>query len=354
MRSLLGRVTLGDYLGPAAAGTGIRGAAAELADALEVPVAGANGGVAVPWRLMIPEGGVEQRAFTTTANNDGPERQRPILQRLFGPGVLDTLGVRMDSVPVGRTEWPLIASGQAPVQKVEGTAATAAVATTFEFASLKPKRLTAEVEFSHEMGASVVDLEPALRRDLTDSIRSKMSDIIINGAAVDASDTTTAANIAGFLTRLTGTDLSTAEATAADYGKLHSLGVDAIHASMETEVMSVVGDETYQHAAGVYIAGSGESGSELLKRRSAGCMASTYIPDASSMKQSVVLHAAGPNGGGIMRGDSVAAMWPVLELVRDLYSQASTGITLTAIVLWDARTAFRANAYRQVNVQISS
>ena len=62
---------------------------------------------------------------------------------------------------------------------------------------------------------------------------------------------------------------------------------------METEVASIIGDETYQHAAKVYIAGSGESGSELLRRRSAGCMASTYIPNAVAMKQSAILHSAG-------------------------------------------------------------
>ena len=108
VRSLLGSVTLADYLGPAAAGGGISGAAAELNTALEIPLAGASGGVSVPWRVL------ETRAFTTTGENDGPEMQRTILQRLFGPGIMDTLGVRIDAVPVGRTEWPLITSGVAP------------------------------------------------------------------------------------------------------------------------------------------------------------------------------------------------------------------------------------------------
>ena len=98
-------------------------------------------------------------------------------------------------------------------------------------------------------------------------------------------------------------------ADAARYGRVHAEAVDGIHAGMEKEVMGLIGDETYRHAAGVYIAGSGESGSELLSRRSGGCMASTYIPNAASDIQSAILHAAGPNGGA-MRGDSVAAMWP--------------------------------------------
>lgn len=350
VRQLLGRVTMADYLGPAAAGAGIRGAAAELNAALEAPAAGPSGGVAVPWRMFLPGGGVEQRAFTTTAANDGPEMQRPILQRLFGAGIMDTLGVRMDTVPVGRTEWPLISGGVAPGQVKEPDAVTAPVTAVFSYANLKPKRLSGQYEYSHEAAASVIDLEQALRRDLADSVMASMSNQIINGTAPD---NTNPHRVQGFLSKLTGTDLASAEATAADYGRLHASAVDGIHASMETEVMSVIGNETYTHSAGTYIAGSGESGSELLKRRSAGCMASTYIPDAASMKQSAILHAAGPNGGWIMRGDSVAAMWPTLEVIRDIYSKASQGVVLTWVTLWDASVAFRAAAYKQIDIQIS-
>ena len=80
--------------------------------------------------------------------NDGPEAQRPILQRLFGPGIMDLLGVRVDSVPAGRSEWPLITSGVAPAQAKEPDAGAAAVAAGFSFTSLKPKRLTGSYELS--------------------------------------------------------------------------------------------------------------------------------------------------------------------------------------------------------------
>ena len=344
LRSLLGRVTLADYLGPASAGAGISGAAAELNAALELPAAGASGGVSVPWRVL------ETRAFSTTSENDGPESQRSILQRLFGPGIMDTLGVRLDAVPVGRTEWPLITSGVAPAQTKEPDAAAAAVAAGFEFANLKPKRITGRYEFTHEMAASVPGIEAALRQDLADAVRSKMSDLILNGAAP-----TNAApqNIQGLITKLTGEDLSAAVATAHDYGRLHALAVDGIHAGTESEVMSVIGQKTYQHAAGVYASGSGESGSELLARRSGGCMASTYIPAIASKKQTAILHAAGPNGG-VARGDSVAAVWPALEVIRDPYSKASQGVVLTWVSLWDAVVSFRSAAYKQIDIQIKA
>ena len=353
---LLREVRMSDYLGPAAGGVGIVGRAAELNAALEVPIVGPGGGVAIPWaaleRRTADGKRIEHRAFTTTAQNDGPQMQRPILQRLFGMGVMDSLGVRMDSVPSGRSEWPLITGAVAPAQTKEPGAAAAAAAATFEFASLKPKRLTGRYEYSHEIAASVVDLEQALRRDLADSVSAAMSQSIIAGAAPTAGNPQ---HVQGFISKLgAADDLSAAEATAGDYGRLHSLAVDGIHASMETEVMGVIGDETYQHAAGLYIAGSGESGSELLKRRSGGCMASTYIPDAAAMKQSAILHAGSENGGGMMRGDSVAAMWPTLEVIRDIYSQASQGVVLTWVTLWDAAVAFRPDAYKHIAVQTSS
>ena len=253
---------------------------------------------------------------------------------------------------MGRTEWPLFSTGVAPAQVVEGTAAAAAVSATFLYANLKAKRLTGVYEYTHEAAASVPDLEQAIRRDLADSIKSQMSNLIINGDPVDPNDPATNANVEGFISALTQAD-DTAVADAARYGRLHAEAVDGIHAGVEKEVMGLIGDESYRHAAGVYIAGSGESGSELLSRRSGGCMASTYIPDAVSDIQSSILHAAGPNGGGAMRGDSVAAMWPTLEIVRDIYSQASQGVRLTWVTLWDAKVAFRSAAYQAVGIKLA-
>ena len=55
-----------------------------------------------------------------------------------------------------------------------------------------------------------------------------------------------------------------------------------------------------------------------------------------------------------MRGDSVAAMWPTLEIIRDIYSKASQGVVLTWVTLWDAHTAFRSATYKAIDVQVAS
>ena len=93
----------------------------------------------------------------------------------------------------------------------------------------------------------------------------------------------------------------------------------------------------------------------LLKRRSGGCYASSYIPAVANKKQSAILHSAGPNGGGNMRGDSVAAMWPTLEVIRDPYTKAGQGgVILTWVVLWDAVVGFRSAAYKHLALQVSA
>ena len=351
VRALIGRVNMGDYLRPASASTALSGAPVELAGALGCPVTGPGGGVAVPWVMLeTPErrAAVERRTFTDTGDLDGSIIQRPILQRLFGMGVMGTLGVRIDSVPAGRSEWPLITGGVAPAEFAEGTAATAPVVAVFTSATLKPKRLSGKYELTHESMAQVPDFEASLRRDLADSVAARMEDRIVNGAG-------TATEPRGFKTSIAAPDNASAEADYSDYAGLHAQAVDGIHASMETEISSVVGVDVYKHAAGVYNTASGESGSESLRRRSMRCMATPFVGSANNTGHHKlnILHASGPNGGD-MRGDSVAAVWSGgIELIRDQYSKASQGVVLTWITLWDAYAALRADAYARVALKVS-
>ena len=353
VRALLGRATVNDYLAPAANSTGLSGAAKELNEALEVPLSGQSG-ICIPWQVLevrqavpLVNGEAEKRAFTDTGDYAGGVAQRPILQRLFGPGIMDLLGVRIDSVPAGRTEWPLITNGVAPVMKAEGGAADAAVSATFGTETLKPKRLTGRYEYTHEMAAQVPDLEQALRRDLVDAVKSKMNDLILNG-----DEGTNAQEPDGFFTTMTAPSNPGSVSGYRNYSAAAALGVDGIHASMESEVAVLLGTKTYQHAASVYTSNDGVDGMTSLTRRCLKCMASSYIAAPSSNVQQALLHAAGPNGGS-MRGDSIAAVWPTLEVVRDIYSKASQGVVLTWVTLWDAQTAFRSAAYVRTSFKLA-
>ena len=354
---LLREVRMVDYLSAAEASTGITGRAREVNEALEVPIVGAGGGVSIPWEVLAgPEtrrqgnGNGEQRAFSTTTQLAGGKVQRPVLARLFGVSIMEALGVKIEAVPVGRAEFPLLTAGVEPAQVEEGTAAAAAPLPTFSTEVLKPKRLSGRYEWSHELAASVSGIEEALRRDLADAVLAQMSYGIING-----DEATNPEEVDGFLTTLAAPDDPTAESGFADYAGLSALGVDGIHASMEAEVGCVIGVESYKHSAAIYqAAGSGESASEALRRRSALLMASSFVPmpDNSHFQNGNIIHGAGPNGGAA-RGDSVAAVWPGLSLIRDPFSKASQGVVLTWVALWDAQTAHRAGAYSRAAFQVA-
>ena len=315
VRRLQGRARLGNYLAAAASGAPVTGAESELLDALEVRggVGVQPGAVQVPWSMLLADAPPEQRAATTTGEYGGAVMQRPILQRLFGPSLFDLLGVRLDTVPMGRSEWPLISAGVAPAQTAEDADAPAAVAWTVGPQTLRPKRLTGRYEFTAEAAVSVIDLEQALRRDLADAVMSQASDQLLNG---DYDATARPQQVTGFYARIAAPTDPTAESVYADYARTPAQGVDGLHASMENEVSLLLGTDVYRHAAGVFQTGSGEAGIEAIKRRCRSCMASVYVPDADAsthISAANIIHSGGPNGGA-MRGDSHRGnAWPTLS-----------------------------------------
>ena len=344
LRALRSRARLGSYIVAALRGARPAGAEAELSQALGEPEP-ADGSVAVPWTMF--DGGAdagaaadepERRASSTTAALTGGTVQRPVLQRLFGRDVLDALGVRLDAVPAGRSRWPLLTDGAGPLPTAEDASGPAAVAPSFSTTVLQPHRLTGRYVFTVEQAAEVMDLEQALRRDLVDAARAAMCNQVLSGDG-------TGAEVRGFYTAISAPPDPTDEADYGDYAAAPAMVVDGIHAGMESQVGAVLGVHTYQHAAGVFQAGSGESGLEAMVRRGRAIMASNYVPaPASNIQKGNIFHA----GGDAMRGDSIAAVWPSLNIIRDIYTDAAEGrVRLTWLILWDAYVAFRSRAYRR-------
>ena len=352
IRSLRQRTHLGDYMTPAAIGGPISGPAAELNAALKMPISGQNGGVLVPWAMM------EERAAapntTTTATTARQVNVRPILPRLFGPGIFDLMGVHIESIPVGTASWPLIGSGVVPSQKAEGVASADPVAATFGTAgSLQPLRLTGSYEFTVEAAATIPGIENSLAQDLIAAVRSEMSRLIIQG-----DKSTNAQEPDGFFHTLTAPTAPSDVIAFPGVAGLPSSAVDGVHAVEENEVVALLGVATYKTFAGLYRVqgGSDLSGLEVLQRRARRAVASSYIPAVASTVQGGILHAAGPNGGGpSMRADSIAGLWSGLELLKNPYSKFSTGITVLQFTqLWDARTNFREGAYKRVSFKLSA
>ena len=342
IRALKEKVSLRDYFQAAGSGAALVGPAAELNDALELR---GGGNTKVPWTvLMTPE--LEKRA-SDTSDLDGGTAQRPVLRRLFGRSIMESLGIRIDSVPVGMSEFPLLTAGISPDQKAE-SADSPTADPTFASAILKPKRLTGQYAYTVEQVAQVSDIEEALRRDLADAVLAKMSDQTINGDG-------TTPNVRGLAAAITQAAVPMDVFTISDYAGLAASGVDGIHAYMQSEVSVLLGVASYRHAAKLFNTNNNDlTGLEALISRSAQTIATAFIsapPDSGAREdtQDFYLHA----GTEEMRGDSVAAVWPALELVRDVYSRAKQGeVILTWIALWDLYAALRTGAYIRGAVKV--
>ena len=189
-------------------------------------------------------------------------------------------------MPAGQAQWPLLGSGVAPAQKAETADAPDAVAATFATQTLRPKKLTGRYTYTVVQAAEVPDIEPALRRDLGDAVRAQMSNQAVNGTGANG-------QVNGLLSRIAAPGDPPAESDFEDYAGVHALAVDGIHAGREAEVSSVIGVETFRHAAKQYGTGGEESGLEAMTRRSAMCQASSFIPDATNadIQAGNLLHA---------------------------------------------------------------
>ena len=365
--SLLRGTAVQDYIQHAVVGTSLGGKPAELNAAFEVRQS--EGGVVIPWELLYqpsekaraelrmaadhPQMETRADVSTTSSAVGAGTQQRPILQRLFGPEILDILGVRIDNVPAGLAAWPLISGGVAAEMVAEGTKQDADGA-TFVTSTLMPKRLTGVYQWTVELRARVLDIEDALRRDLASAIRAGMQNQVIQGSGVGQQVTGLTA-----VTALAAVGQAT-KFTAAEVGALASLGVDAIHATNDMEVSVLFGPETYRAVAAEYFASTSDSALKILKQNSGACMASNYIPAAASVNdkdataqdnnQQYFLHA----GMDTSRGDSIAAMWPGVEVIRDNITGHQAGLVkLNWTVLWDCKMAHREGAYKRAFLKIA-
>lgn len=344
---LRNRASVSEYVRQAITGQPLDGACRELNQELKiVPIRGQGGGVLLP---------VEQLAFradvanTSTSAEDADEtNRRPIFSRLFARGVMELMGVRLDAVPVGLIEYPLLVSATTPAMKAEGSEAADTVAATWNSEVLKPKRLVAQYEFTAEAIATVPGLDTALSADLQMAITDQMNQLVLgdgNG---------TAPNIRGL-----GDAIDFKVASIPDPGAIVTQTdaldwpmevIDGLHASTESDVGVVIGPATYKKIAPTLFSGTTENLFDVWRRRGISFVSSAHIKTKTHIDR-VYIHG----GTDMARGDSVGAVWPAMELIRDVYSKAGEGKTMvTSTLLWDAYCGFRAAAYAGAKAKVSS
>ena len=338
------RASVSEYIRQAVNGMPLEGACRELNQELKITaVRGQGGGVLMPTEQLAIRADV---ANTTTTAADADETQRrPIFSRLFARGVMEAMGVRLDSVPVGLIEYPILTDATDPAMTAEDTDAADTVAAQWASEILKPKRLIAQYEFTAEAVMTIPGLDAALSSDLQMSMTSQMNKEVLTGDG-------TGANVRGLDTAITFPGDPTGVVVFNDAVQFGLSAIDGLHAESEADISVVLGPATYRKVAGILQDSTTENAFDVLRRRGTTIVTSAHVAAMDNNKiQKGYIHA----GRDESRGDSVAAVWPAIELIRDPYTKAASSKTvITAVMLWDLYAGFRAAAYKGLKAKLAA
>ena len=311
LRSLIGKASLGRHLMRHFNGEADEGAELELRQAFDVPAG------RTPWAMLLDPVELETRddAITQLGGPYGTQ-QEAIIARLFARSATAALGVAMPSVGVGRKMYPVITGGEtATVLAPE--AAKEATSMTISTVEITPSRLHARYRFRIEDTAALAGLEPALRRDMRMALSDALDKQILSGSG-------TGSNFSGFLATPANGGLPaladpTQTADFATYIAATVTGVDGFYANSEGECNMVVPVHAYRHAATLLASGTAVSAGDYLGRKLGRYQSSAQLPNGASIQEGII--ASGPS-----LLTAVAPVWEGVTLVRDPYTNASSGV----------------------------
>ena len=318
---LLERAELRRFVAAAWAGSnGPDGVEAEVRAAFDIPETGANGGVLIPWEMLLDRE-AEMRADTVTTTLPTDRRpHRTTLARVFAGSILEYLGVRPRAVPVGEAAYAVVTGGVSPAPVAAGTAADAEAA-TITSETLSPVRTSTAYRWRVESAATFVGLEDVLRADLRGAMTRQLSNIVLNG-------TGTAPQPEGFIAGLSApSTVPTAASAFADFAQASATAVDGLYAETLAGTRLLVGVASYRLAAGIFYTGStgqAESAASYATRSTGGFRATSLIaaPATISTQDNIQNAIAFARDS---RGSAVLPVWNALEMVRDPYSGAASG-----------------------------
>ena len=339
---LRNRASVSEYIRQAITGQPLEGACRELNQELQITaVRGQGGGVLMPVEQLALRADVANT--TTTADDADSTNRRPIFSRLFARGVMEAMGVRLDSVPVGLIEYPILSDATTPAQTAENSDAPDTVAASWNSEVLKPKRLIAQYEFTAEAVMTVPGLDAALSSDLQMSMTSQMNKECLTGNG-------TGANVRGLDTAITFPNDPAGVINFTDAIQFGLSAIDGLHAESEADISVVLGPATYRKVAGILQTNTVSNAFDVLRSRGTTIVTSAHVAAPATNIQKGYIHA----GRDMARGDSVAGLWPAIELIRDPYTKAASSKTIiTSVMLWDLYAGFRSAAYAGLKAKLA-
>ena len=276
----------------------------------------------IPLRLLIPEQRDAASFGTTPAT---PGSSPGIAGQVFGDSASAFANVRFEDVPMGTRVYPVMTTGAlGNVGTPAGSAAQAETDAVLAVTELKPKRVQVQLAYRLEDAATFGGVDAGFRENIRAGLRDKVDDQILNRGTD------------GLLTQGTAPTNPGSANTAAQYIAALYAGVDGRYAGNESEVKMLVGSAIYGHMAGLALAtGDGRTVTDKMGAR---LRVSPNVPAYASNRQQAVVCKG-------LESQTVAAIWPGLEILEDRTSRAAEGeVRLIGVLLHDF-AILRADGY---------
>ena len=320
IRQLETRARVGNHIAAAMSGGQLASVEREHNEARKIPEDH------VHLSMLAPA--VESRATTDAS---GQTDQQSWLDRLFAQTAAMRLGIMMEAVGSGVAAYPVTKTGASAAQVARNTAA-ADSAWTVGITEAVPKRTAARVTISDRDIHRLPGLEAGLRRDLGMAMTEKIDRAVFVGAA-GGDDS----GIVGLTGTADVTEVTMTQANKDDMSLILTAIaglVDGRHALNMGDVNIAWSQTAFKKLfAGVYATGFDRLGREVFDDAGLGrwVVREGIGADDSAGSFGAVLSL----GRGLM-GAAVCPIWESAQLVRDMYSGASSGdIQLVLNSYWD-------------------
>ena len=290
------RARVMNYLSGWMRGRQIEGAERELQEAAGVE---SN---EIPLEIWdVPEERAENRTVASLPGTTGLNLA-PVQNAVFAPSIAGRLDIDMPRVPTGGYVTATISTSQSASALAKGTAA-AGVAGAMTAQSTTPHRISGRLELALEDIATVgaANFESALRQNLSMVMSDALDNFAING-------TGSGANPGGLLSKLTDPTAVSTVMTFEDVVNSFANAIDGLWASRVSEVMQVVGVDTYKLAAKIFKSAIGtdpstglavapsQTAADWAMASTAGFWTNKRMPAAASDNQATIICRKGVSG----------------------------------------------------------
>ena len=278
--------------------------------------------------LELLGGPLEERALR---DGDAGATQGTWLDRVFHGTAAERVGISFRTVPPGLASYPITSAGGSPAQRGR-TQAAAESTYTVDVTEIKPARRAVHGIYSIEDDMRLPGLASAIERDMAMAMVESVDRAVFDG---DAGSNETTANIVGMKTAaITEFTISQTNKIKPDEILKSILAyIDGKYAASIADVRLVVsvGSNTVWYSTIHNSTADNQTIAQFLMASGLGWTTRGGI-DANTANGDFGAYLGLSRG---IEGAGIAAVWSQGQLVRDVYSGASSGeVQLTLNYLW--------------------